>query len=144
MVGFKDGQGDVEQLVRVRQRMGERLVYVGGMPTAEVFAVPYLSAGFTTYSSAVFNFIPQTAQRFYKAVRSGDTKTTDELLQKFFIPYIALRNRRRGYAVSIVKAGLRVVGRSAGPVRPPLTDLSEAETAELRSILVGALGDAIH
>ena len=144
LVGFKDGQGDVEQLVRVRQRMGERLVYVGGMPTAEVFAVPYLSAGFTTYSSAVFNFIPQTAQRFYKAVRSGDTKTTDELLQKFFIPYIALRNRRRGYAVSIVKAGLRVVGRSAGPVRPPLTDLSEAETAELRSILVGALGDAIH
>jgi 5-dehydro-4-deoxyglucarate dehydratase len=144
LIGFKDGEGDVEQLVRVRRRLGDRFVYVGGMPTAEVFAVPYLAAGFTTYSSAVFNFIPKTAQRFYKAVRSGDTKTTDTLLEKFFIPYIALRNRRRGYAVSIVKAGLRVVGKAAGPVRPPLTDLTDDETAELKRILVDALGDAIH
>jgi 5-dehydro-4-deoxyglucarate dehydratase len=144
LVGFKDGNGDVEQLVRVRQKLGQRLVYVGGMPTAEVFAVPYFAVGFTTYSSAVFNFIPKTAQRFYKAVRQGDTGTTDELLQKLFLPYIELRNRRRGYAVSIVKAGLRVVGRSAGPVRPPLIDLTESETSELKRILVGALGETLH
>lgn len=141
MIGFKDGHGDVEQLVRVRQRLGDRLVYVGGMPTAEVFAVPYLAAGFTTYSSAVFNFIPKMAQRFYKAVRAGDTRTTDELLRKFFEPYLALRTRKRGYAVSIVKAGMRIVGRPAGPVRAPLTDLSDSETAELRKIMVGALGE---
>lgn len=144
LVGFKDGHGDVEQLVRVRQQVGDRLIYIGGMPTAEVFAVPYFAAGFTTYSSAVFNFIPRTAQRFYKAVRQGDTRTTDELMKKFFLPYIDLRNRRRGYAVSIVKAGLRVVGRNAGPVRPPLTDLTEDETSELRRILVGALGETLH
>jgi len=144
LVGFKDGNGDVEQLVRVRQKLGQRLVYVGGMPTAEVFAVPYFAVGFTTYSSAVFNFIPKTAQRFYKAVRQGDTGTTDELLQKLFLPYIELRNRRRGYAVSIVKAGLRVVGRSAGQVRPPLIDLTESETSELKRILVGALGETLH
>jgi 5-dehydro-4-deoxyglucarate dehydratase len=144
LIGFKDGHGDVEQLVRVRQKLGDRLVYVGGMPTAEVFAVPYFAAGFTTYSSAVFNFIPKTAQRFYHAVRQGDTRTTDDLLQKLFLPYIELRNRRRGYAVSIVKAGLRIVGRNAGPVRPPLIDLSEGETSELRRILVGALGETLH
>lgn len=140
LIGFKDGHGDVEQLVAVRQALGERLVYVGGMPTAEVFAVPYLAAGFTTYSSAVFNFIPKTALRFYRAVRQGDTATTDELLQKLYLPYIALRNRGRGYAVSIVKAGMRIVGLSAGPVRPPLTDLTPAEMQELEAILVGALG----
>ncbi|MBI3709474.1 MAG: 5-dehydro-4-deoxyglucarate dehydratase [Proteobacteria bacterium] len=144
LIGFKDGHGDIEQLVRIRQTLGERLVYVGGMPTAEIFAVPYFAAGFTTYSSAVYNFIPKTAQRFYRAVRDGDTRTTDELLRKFFLPYIALRSRRRGYAVSIVKAGLRIVGRPAGPVRPPLIDLTDGETAELRRILVDALGDAIH
>ena len=44
---------------------------------------------------------------------------------------MALRNRRKGYAVSIVKAGLRVVGRSAGPVRPPLVDLTADEQSEL-------------
>jgi 5-dehydro-4-deoxyglucarate dehydratase len=142
LIGFKDGHGDVEQLVRVRQRLGERFVYVGGMPTAEVFAVPYLAAGFTTYSSAIFNFIPKTAQRFYKAVRAGDTRTTDEMLRKFFDPYLALRSRKRGYAVSIVKAGMRIVGRPAGPVRAPLTDLSDAETAELRQIMTAAFGES--
>ena len=138
LVGFKDGHGDVEQLVRVRQTMGDRLVLIGGMPTAETYAVPYFAAGFTTYSSAVYNFMPKVAQRFYAAVKSGDTKTTDEILQKFFIPYIALRNRKRGYAVSIVKAGMKIMGRSAGPVRPPLTDLAPAELEDLGKILHSA------
>ena len=30
---------------------------------------------------------------------------------------------------------MRVVGRPAGPVRPPLTDLNEAETAELAALV---------
>jgi 5-dehydro-4-deoxyglucarate dehydratase len=138
LVGFKDGHGDVEQLVRMRQTMGDRLVLIGGMPTAETYAVPYFAAGFTTYSSAVYNFMPKVAQRFYAAVKSGDTKTTDEILQKFFMPYIALRNRKRGYAVSIVKAGMKIMGRSAGPVRPPLTDLAPAELEDLGKILHSA------
>jgi 5-dehydro-4-deoxyglucarate dehydratase len=89
----------------------------------------------------VFNFIPKMAQRFYKAVRSGDTRTTDPLLKNFFEPYLALRNRKRGYAVSIVKAGMRIVGRPAGPVRAPLTDLTDAETEELRRIIVSGVGE---
>jgi 5-dehydro-4-deoxyglucarate dehydratase len=140
LIGFKDGHGDVEQLVRVRRLLGERLLYIGGMPTAEVFAVPYFAAGFTTYSSAVYNFIPVAAQRFYAAVKAGDTRTTDDLLSTFFMPYVALRNRRRGYAVSIVKAGMRIMGRSAGRVRPPLTDLTEAEIGDLKGIIESAFG----
>jgi 5-dehydro-4-deoxyglucarate dehydratase len=140
LVGFKDGHGDVEQLVRVRQTMGDRLVLIGGMPTAETYAVPYFAAGFTTYSSAVYNFIPKIAQRFYAAVKSGDARITDEILQKFFMPYIALRNRKRGYAVSIVKAGMKIMGRSAGPVRPPLTDLMPSEVEELSTIIRTAFG----
>ena len=37
-----------------------------------------------------------------------------------------------------MKAGLQVVGRPAGPVRPPLSDLTEAEVEELR-VLVAAV-----
>jgi 5-dehydro-4-deoxyglucarate dehydratase len=140
LIGFKDGHGDLEQLVRVRRLLGDRLLWIGGMPTAEVFAVPYFAAGFTTYSSAVYNFMPETAQRFYAAVRSGDAATSDELMRSFFLPYIGLRNRRRGYAVAIVKAGMRIVGRSAGGVRPPLTDLTEAEIAELAGLIDGVIG----
>ncbi len=135
MIGYKDGHGDVEQLVRVRQVVGDRLVYIGGMPTAEVFAVPYFAAGFTTYSSAVFNFIPKTAMQFFNALRVGEHSTTDRLLRSLFLPYVSLRSRRKGYAVSIVKSGMRVVGRSAGPVRPPLTDLTADEQGELARIV---------
>jgi len=44
-------------------------------------------------------------------------------------------NRGKGYAVSIVKAGMRVVGRDAGPVRLPLTDLTAAEQEELSALV---------
>ena len=75
---------------------------------------------------------------------NGDEATTSRLIRDFFMPYLKIRNGGKGYAVSIVKAGMRVVGKPAGPVRSPLTDLNDEETAELKRILVGALGDAIH
>lgn len=135
LVGFKDGVGDIELMTRVFSRMGERLTYIGGLPTAETFATPYLTMGVTTYSSAIFNFMPQWALSFYRAVRAGDQAHVQEQLRQFVMPYIALRNRARGYAVSIVKAGCRAVGRDPGSVRPPLTDLTAAEHQELQSLI---------
>ncbi|AHE55672.1 5-dehydro-4-deoxyglucarate dehydratase [Sphingomonas sanxanigenens DSM 19645 = NX02] len=143
LVGFKDGVGDIELMTRVYARMGDRLTYIGGLPTAETFATPYLTMGVTTYSSAIFNFMPEWALAFYKAVRAGDQTYVMDQLRAFVLPYIALRNRGRGYAVSIVKAGMRVVGRDAGPVRSPLTDLSAAEEAELRALIEGVSPQAL-
>jgi 5-dehydro-4-deoxyglucarate dehydratase len=57
------------------------------------------------------------------------------MLRDFVLPYIAIRGRRKGYAVSIVKAGLAAVGRPAGPVRPPLTDLEPHELEELKKLI---------
>ncbi len=137
LVGFKDGVGDIELMTRIRVRLGNRLHYVGGLPTAETFALPYLEMGVTTYSSAVFNFIPEFSQQFYKAVRSRDVAWLDRALAGFVLPYIGIRNRRRGYAVSIVKAGMRVTGRPAGPVRPPFTDLTAEEDQKLKVLIDG-------
>ncbi|CAN7438491.1 5-dehydro-4-deoxyglucarate dehydratase [Caulobacter sp. LjRoot300] len=142
LVGFKDGVGDIELMMRVYARMGDRLTYVGGLPTAETFALPYLEMGVTTYSSAIFNFMPEWALAFYKAVRAQDRTAVMAGLRDFVLPYIALRNRGRGYAVSIVKAGMKVVGRDAGPVRTPLTDLTSAEMAELETLIRRAQGKA--
>jgi 5-dehydro-4-deoxyglucarate dehydratase len=137
LVGFKDGVGDIELMTRIFARMAERLVYIGGLPTAETFAAPYLTMGVTTYSSAIFNFMPRWALSFYKAVRANDQATVMTGLREFVLPYIALRNRGRGYAVSIVKAGMRAIGRPAGPVRPPLTDLNQEELEELKALIDG-------
>jgi 5-dehydro-4-deoxyglucarate dehydratase len=131
LIGFKDGVGDVDKVIEITAKIGDRLVYVGGMPTHEVYAQAYFAAGVTTYSSAVFNFVPQMAQTFYSALRGGNQATVDQILKDFFFPFVALRNRKKGYAVSIIKAGLDVIGREAGPVRPPLTNL----TAEERTLL---------
>jgi 5-dehydro-4-deoxyglucarate dehydratase len=139
LVGFKDGVGDIEKFVAVRQTLGDRFAYLGGLPTAEVFAGAYKAMGCPVYSSAVFNFVPRTAIEFYDAHAAGDSATTDRLIREFFLPYIALRNRGEGYAVSIVKAGAALVGHSAGPVRPPLSDLLPEEVEQLR-VLVDALG----
>lgn len=139
LIGFKDGIGDIEKFVAIRQTLGERFAYLGGLPTAELFAGAYKAMGCPVYSSAVFNFIPKTAMAFYNAHAANDTATTDRLIRDFFLPYIAIRNKAEGYAVSIVKAGATLVGHSAGPVRPPLSDLLPAEVEAL-SALIAKLG----
>jgi 5-dehydro-4-deoxyglucarate dehydratase len=136
-VGFKDGVGDIERMTRIYARMGDRLTYIGGLPTAETFALPYLEMGVTTYSSAIFNFLPNFALDFYAAVRRRDHAAVFARLREFVLPYIEIRNRRKGYAVSIVKAGMNAIGRPAGPVRPPLIDLTAAELEELSRLIAG-------
>lgn len=135
LVGFKDGVGDIEAMVAIYQKMGDRFSYLGGLPTAEVYAAAYKAMGTPVYSSAVFNFIPRTAMKFYEAVRDDDMATQHRLLKEFFMPYLEIRNRMPGYAVSIVKAGARIVGHDAGPVRPPLTDLKADEVAQLAALI---------
>jgi 5-dehydro-4-deoxyglucarate dehydratase len=76
---------------------------------------------------------------FYHAIAKDDHATTGRLLDSFFLPYLEIRNRKPGYAVSIVKAGARLAGHDAGPVRPPLVDLSAEEAARLGE-LIKALG----
>lgn len=135
LVGFKDGVGDVELMMRIFAKLGDRLTYIGGLPTAETFAPAYLEMGVTTYSSAIFNFMPEWALAFYSAVRARDNATVMAALRDFVLPYIALRNRGRGYAVSIVKAGMNLIGRPAGPVRLPLLDLLPAEREGLKRLV---------
>jgi 5-dehydro-4-deoxyglucarate dehydratase len=141
LVGFKDGTGDIGLVRQISAKMGDRLTYLGGMPTAELFAEAYLGAGFSTYSSAVFNFVPALANHFYAALRGADTATCTAILNEFFYPFMELRARRKGYAVAAVKAGVRLVGFDAGAVRAPLSDLLPAEEETLRELI--ACADAL-
>ena len=139
LIGFKDGVGEIETMVAIRRKLGNRFTYLGGLPTAEVYAEAYKALGVPVYSSAVFNFIPKTAIEFYEAVRTNDTATTGRLIDDFFLPYLAIRNKKAGYAVSIVKAGATLVGHTAGPVRTPLIDLNAQECEQL-DVLIKSLG----
>jgi 5-dehydro-4-deoxyglucarate dehydratase len=135
LIGFKDGTGDIGLVRHVTAKIGDRLMYLGGMPTAELFAEAYLGAGFTTYSSAVFNFVPALANEFYAALRGGDRATCERILKDFFYPFMAIRNRQKGYAVSAIKAGVRLQGFAAGRVRAPLVDLTAEEEGMMAALI---------
>lgn len=138
LIGLKDGVGNVELAARIFARLGKRLIYIGGLPTAETFALPCLEMGFTTYSSAMFNFVPRFATEFYADVRARDRDAVYRKLNAFVIPYLDIRDRSKGSAVSIVKAGMTAIGRTAGGARPPLTDLGERDLAELATLIASA------
>jgi 5-dehydro-4-deoxyglucarate dehydratase len=135
LVCLKDGVGNIELMTRTYARVGDRLTYIGGLPTAETFALPLLQLGVSTYSSAIFNFVPEFALGFYADVLAQDRATVYRKLNDFILPYLDLRDRTKGYAVSIVKAGVIAIGRSAGPVRPPLQDLTDEELTQLTDLI---------
>jgi 5-dehydro-4-deoxyglucarate dehydratase len=95
----------------------------------------FLGNGISSYSSAVFNFVPEMSWAFYKALMAGDTQKTKHLVEHFYRPLSELRDRKKGYAVALIKAAVRIMGRAVGPVRPPLVNPSPAEEAELKSVI---------
>lgn len=137
LIGFKDGTGDIDTVKRITVGLGDRLAFIGGMPTHELFAQAYRGAGVDTYSSAVFNFVPETALAFHKAFVAGDNATCEAMLRDFYYPFAAIRDRKTGYAVSAIKAGVALRGFETGPVRSPLTDLTEEERAMMQSLIEG-------
>jgi 5-dehydro-4-deoxyglucarate dehydratase len=143
IVGFKDGRGDLDLMRRivgaVRERHGEgALLYLNGMPTAEMSAPAYRAMGVLGYSSAVFCFAPDLALAFYRAYRSGDDATVDRLLDGFWRPYVELRQQGAGYAVSLVKAAVRLEGLDVGPVRPPLSEPHPEHINRLAALIAAA------
>ncbi len=135
LIGFKDGTGKTDLVRHITAKLGDRLCYIGGMPTHELYAQGFNGIGLTTYSSAVFNFVPALSLRFYKAMRANDEATMADILDRFFFPFTQIRDRQPGYAVSTIKAGVELIGRNPGPVRPPLTNLTGEEKEMLKALI---------
>lgn len=138
LIGLKDGTGNIQDLNDTIKSVGKRLSYIGGVPTAEIISEAYLSIGVNTYSSAVFNFVPDLANHFYAALRAGKKDTVNKIIKEFFVPFVRLRSKKNGYAVSLIKAGAKIIGRSAGDVRTPLTMPTAEETAQLEKLIQNA------
>jgi 5-dehydro-4-deoxyglucarate dehydratase len=134
-IALKDGTGNIQELNDTIKSVGNRLSYIGGVPTAEIIAEAYLSIGVNTYSSAAFNFVPKLANLFYSNLRTGNKENVAKILKEFFIPFVRLRSKKNGYAVSLIKAGANIIGRSAGDVRAPLTMPLPEEVAVLEQLI---------
>ena len=95
----------------------------------------FLGNGISSYSSAVFNFVPEISQAFFQSLMAGDLQRTKRLVEAFYRPLSELRDQEKGYAVSLIKAGVRMMGRSVGPVRPPLVNPSPEQETELKLVI---------
>ena len=144
VIGLKDGLGDLDVMhrivraVRVQQSAAD-FQFFNGLPTAELFAPAYRGIGVDLYSSAVFAFAPEIAMAFYQALERSDTAEVESLVDVFYAPFVRLRHRREGYAISLIKAGLRLRGVDVGSVRPPLSDPLAEDVEQLRRITEAGL-----
>ncbi|MGW0521221.1 5-dehydro-4-deoxyglucarate dehydratase [Crossiella sp. NPDC003009] len=143
VVGFKDGLGDLDLMQRtvlaVRAEVDTPFQFFNGLPTAEMTVPAYRGIGVELYSSAVFCFAPEISLAFYRAVEAGDTEKVGALLHGFYGPLVALRDKSPGYAVSLVKAAVKLRGLDCGGVRAPLTDPAPEHLAELAQIVAAGL-----
>ncbi|GGU53615.1 putative 5-dehydro-4-deoxyglucarate dehydratase 1 [Streptomyces daghestanicus] len=139
VVGLKDGLGDLDLMQRivsaVRTGVPGDFLYFNGLPTAEQTQLAYRGLGVTLYSSAVFCFVPEIALAFHEALRTGDDTTAHRLLDGFYRPFTELRAQGRGYAVALVKAGVRLRGLDVGEVRPPLHEPAGDHVKRLAEVI---------
>ncbi|WP_249813686.1 5-dehydro-4-deoxyglucarate dehydratase [Streptomyces barringtoniae] len=139
VIGLKDGHSDLDRLQRLTLAAPDGFLFFNGAATAEIQARAYAAVGVPAYSSAVHAFAPEIAGAFFTALRDADRGSADKLLRDFYVPFVELRDRAPGYAVSLVKAAARLRGQRVGPVRAPLTDPAPADLADLEALLTAGL-----
>jgi 5-dehydro-4-deoxyglucarate dehydratase len=137
-IAFKDGRGDVRLFQRIREQVNERvgsdrLVWLAGV--GDDLVAPYFAVGATGFTSSVACFWPELSRELYDAARSGDYEHLRRLQAEKIRPIYDLRQRRRGFEVSMMKAAMEILGHRAGPVRPPLGSLDERDRADLAAVL---------
>ena len=145
VIGLKDGCGDLDLMQRIISAVrtelpGRTFLYFNGLPTAEFTSLAYRGIGVTLYSSAAFCFVPEIALAFHAALGRDDRDTVGRLLDGFYRPLVELRDRGHGYAISLVKAGVRIRGLDVGEVRAPLAEPEPAHLAELATLIESGLG----
>jgi 5-dehydro-4-deoxyglucarate dehydratase len=133
LIGWKDGQADLRRYQMIRQRLGNRLHWIGG--AGDDMVPGYYSIGIRTYTSSIANVAPRLSLKLHELASAGKSDELTKLMNELVIPLYALRARCKGYEVSAMKAMMDMLGLAGGPVRPPLVDLRPDELESLRETL---------
>jgi 5-dehydro-4-deoxyglucarate dehydratase len=137
---WKDGQGDTRKYQRIMQHVGGRLAWLGGLGDDCVPA--YFAIGVQAYTSSISNLAPQLSLDLAEAAIQHDSPRLDRLMQTYVHPLYALRERQRGYEVAMTKAAMEMLGRKAGPVRPPLSSVRPQDLQDLKEFVAQTLVSA--
>lgn len=130
---WKDGQGNGRTYQRIMQFNGDRLAWYGGL--GDDCVPTYFAVGIQAYTSSISNLSPKVSLALAQAGLARDFATLDGLMKKYVHPLYAFRERLKGYEVSAVKSAMEMIGKPAGPVRPPLTNTRQQDMADLRKLM---------
>ena len=133
LAAWKEGQGDVRRYRRIMDYNGDRLAWFGGLGDD---CVPgYFAIGVQAFTSSISNIAPQVSLALAEAGLKRDWDRLQELMARYVNPLYALRERARGYEVSMIKEAMAMLGKPAGPVRPPLMNSRPKDLEDLRRVV---------
>ena len=133
LIAWKDGQGDIRRFQMIKQRVGDRLYWIGG--AGDDLVPGYYSIGIRTYTSSIANVAPRLSFMLHERAAGNDAVALAKLMSDYVVPLYAFRARRKGYEVSVMKAMMDLTGLAGGSVRPPLPNLKREEMGELQAMV---------
>ena len=133
LTGWKDGQGNGRVYQRIMNYNGDRLAWFGGL--GDDCVPTYFAAGVQAFTSSISNIAPKLALALADAGLKRDFDTLDKLMAKYVHPLYALRERSRGYEVTVMKEAMELLGIKAGPARPPLTSIQPKDFEDLKALM---------
>ncbi|MBX7268405.1 4-hydroxy-tetrahydrodipicolinate synthase [Micromonospora sp. Llam7] len=125
IVAVKDAKGDLTATSWVTSRTD--LAYYSG---EDALTLPALAVGCVGVVGTSTHFVGAETKRMIEAYDAGDGPTALSLHRRL-LPLFTGIFRTQG--TILVKAGLAAQGLPAGPVRPPLVDITDGQLAQLRA-----------
>lgn len=133
LIAWKEGQADLRTYQRIMERCGDRLHWIGGI--GDDMVPGYYSIGIRTYTSSIAVLAPRLSLQLHERASMLDQASLARLMSNYVIPLYALRARRKGYEVSVMKKAMEILGKPAGPVRPPLPEVRSEEVKEIEALM---------
>ncbi|MDQ6705948.1 MAG: 5-dehydro-4-deoxyglucarate dehydratase [Acidobacteriota bacterium] len=133
LAAWKDGQGSARKYQRIMQHVGDRLAWLGGL--GDDCVPEYFAVGVQAYTSSISNIAPKLSLELADAAIAHDHARLTRLMNRYVHPLYAIRDRVKGYEVSVMKEAMEILGMPAGPVRPPLIDCRPEDVADIRKLM---------
>lgn len=135
LAGLKDGHRDVRLYRRLREAVGDRLLWLSAW---EDVALAFWAVGCDAFAPASAAYAPTYSRAWLGHLEAGNVAEARLLLAGHAYPMVDLRLSRPGIEVTAVKAAMAELGVPSGEARPPAAPLTQQERE-----LVGGLARAL-
>lgn len=134
IIGVKDPCLVPHNLFAAIQQLGDRFVWIGNKRHNPGVLHLRFQMGIEGFTAGIVNFAPQFELELFRLAKDGAWDAMVDL-QKRLAPIENLRTQFGD--VSLLKAGLDLVGLAGGPARPPRVDVPENARQALSKELTG-------